>query len=1127
MFTFSLRAYTTRFRPCQPGCGSGYCLFRRLCLIIALLIGLPLTAMSAGTGQAAAVADLTPAPYQAGFLSPQNDTSGRHDPYQVAGANGVLFFTAWDSVNGNELWKRDGSAAGPVLVKDINPGAAGANPSMLTMVNGTLFFVADDGSSGAELWRSDGTAAGTVQVRDIVPGVQGSAPWNLTDVAGKLFFSARNGAGDGELWMSDGTTAGTLLLSGGYPKVRFDPFFAAAPRLDNFTAVGARLFFAADDGVNGMELWTSDGTPAGTFMVKDINPASSQSSYPSELTDVNGTLFFRAYHDTSNPASASSLWKSDGTAAGTSLIYDLGQEYAHSFTSSNRKLFFIQSGGLWVSDGTGLGTVPIKEGMSPDQLTDFNGTLYFIMPGQWQAGLRMPARLWKSDGTQAGTVLVCSLFEGSFSNITVVNNTMYFAVENPAVDNPLWKSDGTAAGTAPIPVTLPVAYSSLKNLTDAGGLLTFSAGHYIGFSLWQSDGTVAGTRPVKWPFAPQGSSSLEELTVVNRRLFFTFNDGVHGSELWTSDGTAAGTTLVKDINPGSASSTPSLLTNLNGILFFVADDSSHGAELWRSDGTAAGTTLVKDILPGATSSEPRDLTVFKGALFFVAKDGQQFKLWRSNGTASGTTIVRDIPAYALTDVSGMLLFAASTDPHSVALWKSDGTAVGTIPIKQIACDTSSCYMTISQIIGAGGTIFFRVLNDAGSPSHTQLYSFELWRSDGTAQGTTLLRSFATIIWNPVYSQVPPPASLDHLTVVDKTLFFTARQNGYFNALWRSDGTPSGTIQLTPPGTGSADAPAALTSMNGSLLFTMSAAAVGAELWRSDGTLAGTRLAKDILPGPLDAAPTGLTVSDGQLYFSANDGIRGRELWRSDGSTDGTTLVKDVWPGANGSAPENLTNVNGTLVFSASDGDSGRELWKTDGTPEGTDQVQDIAAGGANSDPAQFTFVGTQLFFVANDGALGRELWSLRSITGVIPREGGALTAWLDHTTYLFPAGAFSSAVTITHTLRDPDTLPPTGRLVSIGRAFETKAVDQVTGQPAQPSTPYTIAVRYTQIERATAIESTLALYYWDGRAWVREPSSALEAASGRIVARPSRFALWSVFGETRRSYLPVIFSRQG
>ena len=113
----------------------------------------------------------------------------------------TAYFTAEDGVHGIELWKSNGTAAGTVLVKDINPGSASScsDPSFLTNVNGTLFFSADDGTHGPELWKSDGTAAGTALVKDINSGSGSSEPRYLTNVNGTLFFSAHDGVHGFEL----------------------------------------------------------------------------------------------------------------------------------------------------------------------------------------------------------------------------------------------------------------------------------------------------------------------------------------------------------------------------------------------------------------------------------------------------------------------------------------------------------------------------------------------------------------------------------------------------------------------------------------------------------------------------------------------------------------------------------------------------------------------------------------------------------------------------------------------------------------------------------------------------------------------------------------------------------------
>ena len=129
--------------------------------------------------------------------------------------NGTLFFNADDGAHGKELWRSDGTATGTALVKDIDPGSGSSlpapapepYPAQMANVNGTLFFTANNGVSGSELWRSNGTAAGTVLVRDIQPGSKGSTPFRWAGVNGTLFFAADDGTRGFELWTSTGMGA--------------------------------------------------------------------------------------------------------------------------------------------------------------------------------------------------------------------------------------------------------------------------------------------------------------------------------------------------------------------------------------------------------------------------------------------------------------------------------------------------------------------------------------------------------------------------------------------------------------------------------------------------------------------------------------------------------------------------------------------------------------------------------------------------------------------------------------------------------------------------------------------------------------------------------------------------------
>ncbi|MFE8595327.1 ELWxxDGT repeat protein [Archangium violaceum] len=400
------------------------------------------------------------------------------------------------------------------------------------------------------------------------------------------------------------------------------PFYQA------FLRIGPTLYFSATGfgDASNVELWKSDGTAAGTVMVKNINPVGD--SLPENLMDLNGTLLFKA----DDGEHGVELWKSDGTAAGTVMVREIG-EGAESGGTTDMVLMggkawltganHVEGRELWTSDGTFAGTRLVKDinpglpgSITPGTLRVMGSTLYFVANDGTHG-----AELWKSDGTEAGTQLVRDLMPGtdsaSVGELTVVGTTLYFTAYTGGFVNDLWKSDGTAAGTVRVKdITTVTSSASPEALVAAGGKLFFRLDTAdAGAELWVSDGTDAGTVRVKdIQSGPEGSFP-ENFIDVGGTLYFTANDGGSGVELWKSDGTAAGTVRVKDISEGGASTTFQQLTAAGTVLFFVADDGT-SARLWLSDGTEAGTRVAQTL----TASNPRNLTFTGGTLYLSAEE---------------------------------------------------------------------------------------------------------------------------------------------------------------------------------------------------------------------------------------------------------------------------------------------------------------------------------------------------------------------------------------------------------------------------------------------------------------------------------------------------------------------------
>jgi ELWxxDGT repeat protein len=222
-------------------------------------------------------------------------------------------------------------AAQPIsLVKDLDPTPdLGTNIYEFKEANGTLFFSAASGqlSSGAiqktQLWKTNGDFSSTSLLKsfDTSSGIYREIK-SLTAFDNRLFFVANDGDHGYELWVSDGTAAGTHIFMDIWdgPDGGLDIAPGQNIRANTLKVMNGRLYFIARDGAHGFELWQTDGTVAGTSVVKPIDNTTGAGAIfvntrtPIETTGSN--LFFSASNDVGDTL----LWKSDGTSAGTMEI---------------------------------------------------------------------------------------------------------------------------------------------------------------------------------------------------------------------------------------------------------------------------------------------------------------------------------------------------------------------------------------------------------------------------------------------------------------------------------------------------------------------------------------------------------------------------------------------------------------------------------------------------------------------------------------------------------------------------------------------------------------------------------------------------------------------------------------
>lgn len=524
-------------------------------------------------------------------------------------------------------------------------------------------------------------------VRNINAAFQESSdPLFLTPFNDGVAFRAYTGAQGSELWYSDGTQAGTILLKDMLPGAG-----SADPR--DLVVVDDLLFCTAQV---GRQLWVSDGTPAGTDTVRTFPNIGAIKE--EGLIALNGLLLFAV----NSPGVEDELWATDGTYAGTTLL--------HTFTPGN------------------------SEGIDAFTFHVYDNALYF-MGSDGPAG----REVWRSDGTVGGTFLLKDIHTEAQNssdlwdpNFITFNDTLFFTANSVGYDYELWKSDGTTAGTQRVKdITPGVGGSGIRDLTIVGTKLFFPAVVSGSSELWATDGSEAGTYKVADVGDPH------ELTALGNWLVYV-DDVVAlnmGTEPWRSDGTPGGTTMITEINAGPDDGVlwnGTFFQEVDGVLYFRGNDGVSGEELWRTDGTDLGTAQVKDLYPGPNDGFINNATwslPVGNALLFDAVNAQLGntipELWISDGTAVGTYRLT-INTFGDGSLPGrpvrsgdLLFFAANNGTHGRELWALDATPLSTAVPEQVP----AAAVTVHPV-PATDRLFVQWATGAGSAGRLRLLDLQ-------------------------------------------------------------------------------------------------------------------------------------------------------------------------------------------------------------------------------------------------------------------------------------------------------------------------------------------------------------------------------------------------------------------
>ncbi|RKG58514.1 hypothetical protein D7V80_38050 [Corallococcus sp. CA054B] len=505
-----------------------------------------------------------------------------------------------------------------------------------------------------------------------------------------------------------------------------------------------------------------------------------------------------------------------------------------------------------------------------------------VDPGPLRDGTEVQARMEAAWGTrEVKQVLPSGRTPGTRLDkeprpelLTDVAGTLYFVVQEEDQRIALWKSDGTDAGTVVVkafpPTNAILGGLRIGQMTPLGSRLFFHLFEpALGWELWVSDGTTEGTRPVvDLNPGPEGSNQFN-ITELNGALSFFRHapyDQGGTTQLWRSDGTAAGTVQLLDF--GRLTGGPGVVLPASGIRVFFTDDFEETVRLWRTDGTAAGTVQLKNFgIPGRYQGTiPWTLRLGESMLFTLQDTVGGTGLWRTDGTPEGTRLLKrldasaDVALFPPQVVDGTVVFPLTDEGPSLEVWKTDGTEAGTLRLDAFGRD--------GQLLGVAGG--FATVLTRTEDGHSKLWRLPM--AGGPKEGVTILS-------NPYADDTKAVPGLRNAVTVGGRIYFARTLGATVQTprdvdLWVTDGTAAGTRRLASGLTRPDVFHSPLMALDsGRLLFSAKG-----NVWITDGTVQGTHAVDSLTANKTPAEAAAFTRVGEHIFFRALPGAPGFSLW---------------------------------------------------------------------------------------------------------------------------------------------------------------------------------------------------------------------------------------------------------